>query len=186
MGGTTEKQSTLGRIQRARLRYGWGFDKSDFEYYGLAERPESDATDYLGYHWYRYKIRPAMNSQWARSITEDKWVFYRLADSFGWPTPQTFGVYDPTYGTTRDLARPLRSVPELMAELDRVRPDGVVLKPNGGNQGQGVLVLESINYDSGDAVTRAGEAVRLERALAELDVAGGKGGYPGYIVQALV
>jgi hypothetical protein len=84
-------------LDRIRLRYGWGYDKSDFDFYGLdIGRPGHEFTNYLGYRWYRYKLRPALNTKWARSITEDKWIFYRLADSFGLPAPRTFGLYDQT------------------------------------------------------------------------------------------
>jgi Sugar-transfer associated ATP-grasp len=183
MAGIAAQRSDIGRLDRVRLRYGWGFEKSDFECYGLAgSRPGHDPTNYLGYRWYRYKVRPALNTKWARSITEDKWIFYRLIDSFGLPAPQTYGLYDPAYGTTWDLARPLRTADDLVEELARLRPPAVVLKPNGGHQGQNLLILDRIDHDSGRAVTGAGEDTAVEEALRSVDITG-MGGYPGYIVQ---
>jgi hypothetical protein len=175
MDGTTG----AGRLARLRLRYGWGYETSDFRYYGA----DSGEPDYLGYGWYRYKMRDVVNSKWARSITEDKWIFSRLADSFGLPAPRTFGLYDRTYGASWDLARPLRTVDDLLAELHRLRPDGVVLKPNGGMQGYQLLVLDTVDWDSGRVTTRAGDATTLEEALAGVDVTTALGGYPGYLVQ---
>jgi len=170
-------------MERLRLRYGWGFDTSDFAVYGQDGHLREDrATNYLGYHWYRYKIRPALNDKWARSITEDKWVFYRLMDSFRLSAPRTFGLFDRTYGVTWDLARPLRTTDDLLAELDRLRPDGVVVKPNGGNQGRGVLVLDSVDPDTGRAVPRAGDVTTIEQAVDGLDVGGGT----SYVVQELL
>jgi hypothetical protein len=172
------------RLDRIRLRYGWGYGKNDFDFYGLdSGRPGHELTNYLGYRWYRYKLRPALNTKWARSITEDKWIFYRLADSFGLPAPRTFGLYDQTYGTTWDLERPLRTVEDLLAELSRLRPEAVVLKPNGGYQGRNLLLLDSIDHGSGRAVTGAGDETTLEAVLRSVDAAAGMGGYPGYVVQ---
>ncbi|MCW2739648.1 MAG: hypothetical protein JWR45_70 [Blastococcus sp.] len=180
------EESTLTRLERFRLRYGWGYETSDFAFYASEGRNAHDLTDFLGYAWFRYRLRPVLNSKWARSVTEDKWIAYRLLDSLGLPAPKTFGLYDRTHGTTWDLARPLRTVADLLAELDRLRPPAVVLKPNGGGQGKQVLVLDSIDFDSGRAVTRAGGETTLEEALSGVAVDGDIGGYPGFIVQELV
>jgi hypothetical protein len=173
-------------LDRARLRYGWGYEKSDFALYGMDDGTVRDPTHYLGYHWFRYKVRTVLNSKWARSVTEDKWIFYRLADSFGLPTPETYGLYDPAFGTTWDLARPLRTPADLVDELYRRRPAGVVVKPNGGSQGQHLLALGTIDYDGGRATTLGGEETTIEEAVHGIDVAGDLGGYPGSVVQELV
>jgi Sugar-transfer associated ATP-grasp len=180
------EQSTLTRLERFRLRYGWGYESSDFDYYELHHRNGRDLTEYLGYAWFRYRLRPMLNSKWARSVTDDKWIASRIFDSLGLPIPRTFGLYDRNQGITWDLARPLRTVPDLMAELDRLRPPGVVVKPNGGQQGERLLVLESIDYDSGQVVTRTGEETTLEEALRGVAVDDAVGGYPGYVVQEFV
>lgn len=177
-------RSTVSALDRVRLRYGWGFETSDFEFYGLTSgRPAGEGSRYLGYRWFRYKVRDALNTKWARSITEDKWIFHRLLDSLGLPAPQTFGLYHRSYGTTWDLARPLRTSRDLLDELERLRPQGLVLKPSGGSQGYRLLILESIDWDTGRARTRTGEATTLETALAAVDPGAGLGGYPGHLVQ---
>lgn len=173
-------------LERARLRYGWGYENSDFAYYGLDEGADRDLTHYLGYHWYRYKVRPALNSKWARSVTEDKWIFYRLADSFGLPIPETYGLYDPAFGRTWDLERPLRTAADLVGELHRRRPRGVVVKPNGGNLGQNLLALDSIDHATGRALTLGGQETTLEEAIGGVDTGSTIGGYPGYVVQELI
>jgi len=184
VGTVPDERPTVGRLARARLRYGWGFESSDFRFYGAdGGAPGNDGTPYLGYRWYRYKVRDVLNSKWARSVTEDKWVFARLADGFGLAAPRTYGLYDRTYGTTWDTQRPLRTLQDLLDEIDRLRPDGLVLKPNGGMQGLQLVVLRSIDHGAGTAITAAGDATTLERALGGIDPAAGLGGYPGHIVQ---
>src|SRR4051794_4815602 len=96
--------TTLSRVDSLRLRYGWGFENSDLEFYGFTSgRPAREGERYLGYRWFRYQVREALNSKWARSVTEDKWIFSRLADSLALPAPQTYGLYHPSHGTTWDL-----------------------------------------------------------------------------------
>jgi hypothetical protein len=182
----TERRPGGTALGRARLRYGWGYEKSDFDYYGLDDAAGRDLTDFLGYHWYRYKVRPTLNSKWARSITEDKWIFYRLADSFGLPAPETYGLYDPAFGTTWDLQRPLRTAAQLLDELHRRRPPAVVVKPNGGNLGKNLLALRSIDHATGRAVTLDGRETTVDEAIGAVDASSAMGGYPGFVVQELV
>lgn len=177
------REQGVSRVDRLRLQVRWGYQSGDLDVYGFNRgRPLRDAEHYLGYDWYLRRIRPLLNAPWAKPLTESKWVFYRLLESFGLPGPSTLGLFDSIHGVTWDGQRPMQTVPQVLEELDQRRPGGLVLKPVGGGQGKQLLILDTIDYSTGLAVTRAGGETNLERALAGVDLAGMRG-YSGYILQ---
>lgn len=182
MGASVKKQS-VGQADRLRLLLRWGYNLSDIEVYGFGSgRAIRDAPRFLGHEWFMMNVQPLMNDASAKPFVTSKWVFYRLLESFGLPAPRTLGLFDPVYGVTWDAQRPMRTVPEVLRELDERRPAGLVLKPVGGGQGSQLLILNSIDYSTGRAVTRAGGETNLEDALVGLDPTG-LTGFSGYIVQ---
>ncbi len=171
-------------VRLARARVAWGLRRDDLEVYGFADgrRPLEEASRFLGYDWHLRHVRPRLNPPASRALTEDKWVFYRLVAGFDLPVPPTLGLFDATFGTSWDGRRPMRTVPQVLAEVARQRPAGLVLKPVGGGQGQQLLILDEVDHASGRAVTRTGRATTLEAAVGGLDPAGVRG-YTGYVVQ---
>ncbi len=183
MTATQAQRRPLTSPDRLRLLLKFGFQSDDLDVYGFnSGRPLRDAERYLGYDWYRHRVRPVVNAQWAKPLTENKWVFSRLLDSFGVPAPITLGLFDPIHGVTRDGQRPLRTSTQVFDELDERRPRGLVLKPVGGTQGKQLLILDAIDYSTRRAVTREGAEMSLEAALGRVDLAGMRG-YSGYILQ---
>ena len=173
----------LSRSARLRLAYLWGYRTEDVDAYGFTGgRPLADAGRFLGYDWYLSVVRPVLNDAGAKVLTENKWVFYRFADSFGLPVPKTLGLFDAVHGTTWDGKRPMRTVQDVVTELRRQEWGGLVLKPAGGGRGSNVLVLDAIDHDTGQAITRTGEHVDLRATLAALDLTGMRG-VSGYVLQ---
>ncbi|MCZ2813409.1 MULTISPECIES: sugar-transfer associated ATP-grasp domain-containing protein [unclassified Modestobacter] len=176
----------LSRLQRTKLVWLWGYRPADIAAYGFADgRPATDAGRYLGSDWNRRFVQDVVNDPRNHVLTEHKWVFYRFADGFGLPVPPTIGFFDSVQGTTWDGERPLRTVPEVLAELDRQRPSGLVVKPAGGGQGAQIVILDRIDHATGTATTRTGEETTLERVFAALDP-GGERGVSGYVLQHAV
>lgn len=160
------QELSLSRADRLRLLLRWGYHSSDVDVYGFNDgRPLQDAARYLGYDWYMSHVRPVLNARWAKPLTESKWVFYRLADALGLPTPRTFGLFDSTYGVSWDGQRRLQTVSQVPEEMAERRPGGLVLKPVGGRQGKQLLILDAIDHSTGVAVTREGAGTTLEAAL---------------------
>ena len=177
----------LSSIDRARLVLGWGHRPRDLRDYGVigGQRTPQEAEGLLSHLWLSDQVHPALNATSARFLSDNKWVFYRLMAGFGVPIPETLGLYDPVHGVTWDGQRRLRTAEDVVAEIERVRPEGVVLKPAGGQQGKGLLILDTIDYASGRATTRTGRETTLVAAVAEIDVTG-MGKAPGYIIQVPV
>jgi hypothetical protein len=182
-GDARKSAGVLSRAARLRLAYLWGYRTEDVDAYGFTGgRPLADAGRFLGYDWYLSVVRPVLNDGGAKVLTENKWVFYRFADSFGLPVPRTLGLFDPVHGVTWDGERPMRTVHDVLTELRRQRPGALVIKPAGGGRGSHVLILDAIDHDTGGAVTRTGEQVDLEATLTSLDLTGMRG-VSGYVLQ---
>ena len=182
-GDARTSAGVLSRAARLRLTYLWGYRTEDVDAYGFAGgRPLTDAGRFLGYDWYLSVVRPVLNDGGAKVLTENKWVFYRYADGFGLPVPRTLGLFDPVHGVTWDGERSLRTVQDVVTELRRQQSDGLVLKPAGGGRGSNVLVLDAIDHDTGQAITRTGEQIDLQATLASLDLTGMRG-VSGYVLQ---
>jgi hypothetical protein len=174
----------LSRWQQARLVYGWGHRRKDLRAYGVStgERSAREGEGYLSFAWMADRVRPVFNDPSARVLAVNKWVFYRLMDGFGIPIPPTLGLYHPINGVSWDGQRRLRTTGDVLAEVQRARPAGLVLKPAGGWQAKGLLILDEIDYETGRAVTRTGTVTTLEAALASVDIAVMRDSR-GYIVQ---
>ena len=174
------------RLVEGRLRLGWGFRSDDVHMYGFDNgRSTTEARNYLGYSSYLRDVRPILNDPRSHPLTENKWVFYRLASGSGLPIPYTLGLFDAVFGVTWE-GRPLRTTEQLLSTIDGVRPNGLVIKPAGGQRGRNLLILENIDYVSGTARTRRGDDVDLGQTIAELSVEEDMRGYRGYIVQKLL
>jgi hypothetical protein len=177
----------IGRVgwRRTRFLLRWGMRPDDIPAYGFDRgRPEQDAEGLLGYHTYREEVRPALNDRRCHALTENKWIFYRVADAFGIPVPETFGLYDPWHGAAAD-GRPLRTIDDVLALLAELRLDSVVIKPAGGQRGRRVLILEELDAVAGTAYHRPTGRVGLVGLLRSLETEG-LPRYPGYVIQERV
>lgn len=168
-----------------RLRHGYGFTADDIAMYGFdADRPIEQARPYLGHLTYWRAVRPALNARTSHALTENKWVFYRLASGYGLPVPRTLGLYDPDFGTTW-TGEPLRTRAQLADLLNEWRPAGLVFKPAGGQSGRELVVLDDVDHATGAALSRGGGPTTLEAVIGRLERANERG-YPGWIVQEVV
>ena len=143
-----------------------------------------DPTDYVGYRFYDLSIRPVLNDPEARVLTDNKWIFYQLFGSLGFPIPRTLALYDGKYGVTAD-GKPCRSFEQLATVLERERPQGLVIKPAGGIQGRDVVVFDEIDYSTGEATLRTGDEVSLWDEIRRLPQLQRRTGF-GYVIQESV
>lgn len=174
----------LGWLDRARL-YDLGFRGDDQAVYRFGvDRDFADAPDYLGYRLYLEQVRPRLNSPSLHALTENKWVFYRLMAGFGVPVPTTLGLYDATFGVTWD-GEPLRTATDVLALLDRKRPESLVVKPAGGQQGYDIVILRDIDHATGACRTQTGERAVLGDVVRRLPATRVRG-YPGSVLQLAV
>jgi hypothetical protein len=175
------------RLRSKRFEWGWGFSPRDVEAYGFDKgRPYREAARYLGYRTYKEKVRPKVNYPAARWLVENKWIFYQLADIAALPVPPTLGIVHPIFGVSWGGDRPLQTVPDVLAELRRVRPDQFVAKPCGGQQGRGVIIANRVDYSTGNAVTLSGERIGLQRLAERMLSSSPMRGVPGYLLQHFV
>jgi hypothetical protein len=174
----------MRQLDRWRLR-AFGLQADDLELYGFEDgRNVEDGRHFLGYSLYKGRLRPALNSQRAHALTENKWVFYRLASAAGLPVPRTLGLFDAQYGSTWD-GRPLLNAEAVIDEIRSVRPDGLVFKPAGGQQGYELSIIRDIDHNADRALTLTGEEVSVTDLVASLGATQARG-YGGFIIQERV
>lgn len=144
------------------------------------------ARNFLGYSAYRSLVRPAFNSQKAHALTENKWIFYRIAKAAGLPIPRTFGLFDVRYGTGWN-GEEFRSPQDVLTTLSgSTPPAGLVLKPAGGIKGYDLIIIRNVSLDISEGISVAtGESVKLEDVIRDLGTRVSRG-YAGYIVQEML
>jgi hypothetical protein len=170
---------------RYRLLIGWGFEQRDLDLYGFDRDTSADVLrDYLGYSTYLSTIRSAVNDRKHRALAENKWLFYRWAGAMGLPIPPTIGYFESLHGITWD-GRPLTRLAEVLDEISRIQPSTLVVKPVGGQAGQGVVIFDSIDHSAVVGTTRSGKIVDLREALSQLDHRPSRG-FSGYVLQEVV
>jgi hypothetical protein len=187
---TIERPTVMSRaLRRLQLKYGYGFRGDDIPMYGISlDRPVSEiATSHLGYHTYLNEVRPTFNDASQLVLTDNKWVFYKLAASHGLPIPDTLGLYEPHVGVRWDGA-PWTRPEDVAADVLDAGHSSVVVKPAGGKKARHVYILDEIDPATGSAVLRTGERTSVRQVLDGLDVRPELTGhdYPGYVVQAAV
>ncbi len=144
----------------------------------------SPGNDYVGYQFYSWRIKPALNEPNARILTDNKWIFHQIARAFHLPTPSTFALFDPEFGLTTD-GEPCQTVEHVLGVLHRHRPGGIVVKPAGGIRGDDLCVFEAVDYDVGKARRRTGGLVDLAAELRKLPAIRRRS-CPGYVVQEML
>lgn len=189
-GSTRRPRVPVGRaLRKLRLKYGYGFRGDDLSMYGISlDQPLGEVVDsHLGYHTYLNQVRPTFNDASQLVLTDNKWVFYKLAASHGLPIPETLGLYDPAVGVRWDGA-PWTALEDVSDDICRSGRASVVVKPAGGKKAQHVFILDEIAAATGAAVLRTGERTSVREVLEALDVRPQVTGhdYPGYVVQATV
>jgi hypothetical protein len=186
----TRRRVPVGRVLRKlQLKYGYGFRGDDLPMYGISlDQPLGEVVDsHLGYHTYLDEVRPTFNDASQLVLTDNKWVFYKLAASHGLAIPETLGLYDPAVGVRWDGA-PWTTVEDVADDVRRSGLASVVVKPAGGKKAQHVFVLDELDAATGQAVLRTGERTSVRAVLEALDAQPQVTGhdYPGYVVQATV
>ena len=171
------------KLLEKRLTYGLGMRREEQELYGLLDNPRGSSS-FVSYRDFTRRIRPALNGAESGVLLDNKWVFYQLARAFGIAIPDTWALFDSEFGITIE-GLPCRRTADLLALIDRVRPKGLVIKPAGGLQGKGLVILDDIDYTLGIAILPNGETVDLEQRIKSLPPVR-LTGVGGYVVQELV
>lgn len=166
-----------------RMIHGLLLRRDEVELYGL-NREGRDPTDFIGYNVYEAVIRPALNDERSRVLTDNKWVFYRHVAPYGIPIPETLALLDQRYGMTWD-GLPCTRVEQLEEILREKRPRTLVIKPAGGIQGQSVLVYNEIDHETGLARSATGQTEDYLQAIRRLPTVELRGG-SGWVVQTQV
>jgi hypothetical protein len=97
----------------------------------------------------RNQLQHALNNSSWKVILDNKWMFHLHYSAVGVPVTKVFGYYSPIGGFTARGA-PLRSDQDLRTLLEQVRPSSLVIKPIGGIQGKGLLILKKLNVTDSD------------------------------------
>jgi hypothetical protein len=168
---------------KLRFTYGRGMRPEEPGLYGI-DWQSPDADDFVGYEFYRWSIRPALNHPSTRILTDNKWIFYQLGQGLGLPVAETYALFDPVFGVSR-CGEPCRTREDLVGLLGHIRPTGLVVKPAGGIQGKGVLIFDSIDYGTNRVCVRGGNTSVMADELDELPPIERRGS-PGYVVQELL
>ena len=107
------------------------------------------------------RFRPAVNDRQWKVVLDNKWLFHLHYGAFGLPTTEVLGHYEPEGGFSRD-GKPLRSAGDLRRVLEEVRPTSLVVKPVGGIQGKGLLILDRLEVSPERIVGTTLDGRRLE------------------------
>lgn len=125
----------------------WGlrYKMSPLEYYlfkfGKKNVGLKEVRRYLLNHQATWILRPRLNSKNWAPLMRNKVLFNSFYGSRGVPVSELYGIFHPHYGADRQ-GTPLRSSTDLSRWMDEKQPRSLVIKPLGGGQGTGVLVLD--------------------------------------------
>jgi hypothetical protein len=182
MGWAVWSREELAR-RRVERRAGrvWWLQPWELELYGLYDLPADALKSFLSDRAWNKVVRPALNDQAWCVVVDNKWVAANYWASLGVAIPETYGLLHPTSGAAM-TGEPLRSLIDL-AEWSRAVTTSFVLKPLGGWQGEGVVVVRDVVWTSGaphfvTAEDRTLSINEFERSLV-MDFRGIK----GYLVQ---
>lgn len=122
----------------------------------------------------RTQLRPVLNDLQWKSILDNKWLFHLHYAALGVPVTNVYGYYEPRGGFSKRGA-PLRSADDLRALLHEFRPSSLVIKPVGGIQGRGMLILKEVTYSGAEiaGMTVDGRNVAFPEIAAHVDQAHG-------------
>ena len=163
----------------------YGFDRSDRDYAYM--------LNFLSIHGIRNRFRLILNDNNWKDVLDNKWFFNLHFSRFGFPVPETYGVYLAGSGLTASGKR-LGTRAELRSLLEELRPETLVIKPVGGIMGHGVTILNELRYTDGiiSAVTSGGAIVSFDEIAQKVDTPPGvhyrmrsyELNLPGYVLQA--
>jgi hypothetical protein len=118
---------------------------------------------------FKRQVRTAWNDNRWKCILDNKWLFHLYYKSMGLPVTSVLGYYHSDGGCTI-AGQPLRNANDLENLLWQHRPTSLVIKPVGGIQGKGVLVIRSLQYNNSIAGARIdGEPVVFGDLTAHMD-----------------
>lgn len=146
------------------LRMTRSFAMTDYLQYRLFE-PGLTRQDKLQYISDAERLPTLLTPKHHRLIYANKLVFELVFRALGMPLAETYGVYDPAMGQTRD-GRSLKTPAELQHWLDGFEGDGLVFKGVRGSKGHQVVVLDGrAPGQPGSFVDLMGERYDAERLI---------------------
>lgn len=147
------------RIVLENMWWRWHHRQLNTHYFlfGL-DRKTSSFDDYLSHPEF-VKLRDRGNDERYAGILKDKFIFARLADSLGYPTPNNIALLEP--GGLKWLS-PKRENGPFVDLLNR--DIAAVCKPSDGGQGRGVFLLRT----DADSIYIDGEPASIEALRARI------------------
>ena len=102
---------------------------------------------------FKSRIRALWNDNRWKCLLDNKWLFHLYYKSLGLPVSDVLGYYNPKDGCAI-TGQPLCSGQDVERFLWERRPRSLVIKPAGGIQGNGVLVVRSLRFENDISGTR--------------------------------
>ncbi len=152
-----DEAGAKGKVKQIReiilLALKHGFSPLEYESYGfyLAGKQWQAMLSYLSNSEITYKLRPALYDKSMVNLLNNKLLFNRYYGSFGLPLPKFYGFFNPASGFTQGLDS-LRTEEDIAAFVKNGLPAEFVVKPIGGMQGKGIVVVESTCFRKGSPV----------------------------------
>jgi Sugar-transfer associated ATP-grasp len=170
--GVALKSEAQQRRERRNLFLHCFLSRTEYQLYGFGrtDRDYSYMLNFLSIHGIRNRFRLILNDNNWKGVLDNKWFFHLHFSQFGFPVPETYGVYLPRSGVSAAGKR-LGNREELRALLEELRPESLVIKPVGGIMGHGVMILGELQYGNGTvtAVTSNGQALSFDEIAGKLD-----------------
>jgi len=193
--GVALKSLAQQRKEQRNLFLHCFLSRTEYELYGFgrSDRDYSYMLNFLSIHGIRNRFRLILNDNNWKGVLDNKWFFHLHFRQFGFPVPETYGVYLPGSGMSAAGKR-LGTREELRALLEELRPESLVIKPVGGIMGHGVMILSELQYGNGaiGAVTSNGQVLGFDDIAGKLDtppdvhyrMRSYQLDLPGYVLQA--
>jgi hypothetical protein len=126
------------------------------------------------------------DSRW-KSLLDNKWMFHLYYKSLGLQVTDVLGYYNPDDGCAI-TGQPLRSKEDVERLLWEHRPRSLVIKPVGGIQGNGILIVKSLHYENDVVGTRIdGKPVLFSDVIEHLEGSvNGQLRFDGYLLEERV
>jgi len=193
--GAARKSDAQQRREQRELFMRCFLTRTEYQLYGFdrCDRDYPYMLNFLSIHGIRNRFRLILNDNNWKGVLDNKWFFNLHFSKFGFPVPETYGIYLAGSGLTASGKR-LGTRAELRALLEELRPASLVIKPVGGIMGHGVTILPELRYANGiiSAVTSGGDIVSFDDIAQKLDTPPGvhyrmrsyELNLPGYVLQA--
>jgi hypothetical protein len=147
VSGSEYKSLLRQRYEIIHLMLRGYFTPGEYYIYRFYEKGKTyrDMFQYISNSTLLDSVIPALNRSSWMQIHENKWLFNLYYSNFGIPITNVYGFYYNKGGYCKD-GSPLCSASDLKNYILRNKPKTIVVKPVGGWQGKGILIIKQIDY----------------------------------------